>query len=101
MYESCYKGSLGDNLVWGCLKLNNRIKRSNIEMYVTQISHKVYHVLLYSCIETLEGYTGDELFSMGRKEMDRLLGKDEGHTLDSMLTVQKKISNVCLHLCLQ
>ncbi|XP_060080846.1 epidermal growth factor receptor kinase substrate 8-like isoform X1 [Ylistrum balloti] len=45
------------------------------------------------CVNTFDGYNGEDLFAMQRKEMNRLLEKDEAHKLDSMLLVQKKISN--------
>ncbi|XP_021338889.1 epidermal growth factor receptor kinase substrate 8-like isoform X3 [Mizuhopecten yessoensis] len=45
------------------------------------------------CIKTFDGYNGEELFTLHRKEMNRLLEKDEAHKLESMLLVQKKISN--------
>ncbi|XP_033753107.1 epidermal growth factor receptor kinase substrate 8-like protein 1 [Pecten maximus] len=45
------------------------------------------------CINTFDGYNGEELFALQKKEMNRFLEKDEAHKLDSMLLVQKKISN--------
>ncbi|KAL5006255.1 hypothetical protein ScPMuIL_015061 [Solemya velum] len=44
------------------------------------------------CLQTMEGYNGQELFDMQRREMERLLDREEAHRLDSQLTVQKNIS---------
>lgn len=49
---------------------------------------------IHSCLQTLQGYNGQDLFGMQRKEMERMLDRDEAHRLDSQLTVQKNISGV-------
>lgn len=41
------------------------------------------------CIDLLSGYNGLDLFSLERQELERLLGREEGRYLDSLLTVQK------------
>ena len=41
------------------------------------------------CMDLLNGYTGIDLFDLEKKELERLLGRDEGKHLDSLLTVQK------------
>ena len=40
-------------------------------------------------MDLLHGYTGIDLFDLEKKELERLLGRDEGKHLDSLLTVQK------------
>ena len=40
-------------------------------------------------MELLSGYHGIDLFDLDRQELERLLGRDEGKHLDSLLTVQK------------
>ncbi|KAK3102292.1 hypothetical protein FSP39_010265 [Pinctada imbricata] len=41
------------------------------------------------CQQVLNGYNGEDLFRMKKKEMDRLLGAEEAHRLESMVLVQK------------
>ena len=49
-------------------------------------------------MELLSGYHGIDLFDLDREELERLLGRDEGKHLDSLLTVQKSncgVSKLC------
>lgn len=41
------------------------------------------------CIELLNGYNGADLFGLTKHELERLLGRDEGRSLDSYLLIQK------------
>ena len=52
------------------------------------------------CMELLNGYHGIDLFDLDRKELERLLGRDEGKHLDSLLTVQKSNCGVSIFLSL-
>lgn len=49
-------------------------------------------------MDLLQGYTGLDLFNLDRHELERLLGRDEGRHLDSLLTVQKSNAGVCSHI---
>lgn len=46
------------------------------------------------CIDLLSGYNGLDLFSLERQELERLLGREDGRYLDSLLTVQKSNAGV-------
>lgn len=41
------------------------------------------------CMDLLYGYNGLDLFGLDKHELERLLGRDEGRHLDSLLMVQK------------
>jgi hypothetical protein len=38
--------------------------------------------------------TGNEIFSLTKSQLEKHCGKDEGHRLDSQLTIQRNISGV-------
>ncbi|KAL8618905.1 hypothetical protein ACOMHN_020324 [Nucella lapillus] len=44
------------------------------------------------CRMTLQGFTGRDLFSLHRQEMDQLIGHDEAARLEGQLTLQKKMT---------
>ena len=46
----------------------------------------------------MHGVRGDELFSFSKSQLEKFCGKDEGHRLDSQLSVQKSISGVSANL---
>jgi hypothetical protein len=48
----------------------------------------------------LRGVTGNELFSLTKSQLVEYCGKDEGHRLDSQLTVQRNVSGVSANLVL-
>jgi hypothetical protein len=48
----------------------------------------------------LNGVTGNELFSLTKSQLVKYCGKDEGHRLDSQLTVQRNVSGVSTNLVL-
>ncbi|XP_076471438.1 epidermal growth factor receptor kinase substrate 8-like protein 1 isoform X2 [Babylonia areolata] len=44
------------------------------------------------CRRTLQGFTGTDLFSLHRHEMEQLIGHDEAARLEGQLTLQKKMT---------
>lgn len=40
--------------------------------------------------------TGAEVFKLKKNELEKYFGKEEGHRLDSQLTLQRKASGVCV-----
>jgi hypothetical protein len=47
-------------------------------------------------MDLLYGYNGLDLFGLDKHELERLLGRDEGRHLDSLLMVQKNNAGVSL-----
>ena len=45
-------------------------------------------------MDLLSGYNGLDLFGLDKHELERLLGRDEGRHLDSLLMVQKNNAGV-------
>jgi hypothetical protein len=58
------------------------------------------HLLDFRICKQLNGVTGDELFCLTKSQLVEYCGKDEGHRLDSQLTVQKIVSGVSANLVL-
>lgn len=82
-----------------------REKRRNLqivktpEVYISQRSNpdEVQNWLAAKCFsekicKQLHGFSGGELFSLTRSQLEKYCGKDEGHRLYSQLSVQRSIS---------
>ncbi|XP_045175289.2 epidermal growth factor receptor kinase substrate 8-like isoform X6 [Mercenaria mercenaria] len=71
--------------------LNNR-RNYNINQYSTPEEVREWiEIKGFSrrCMDLLTGYNGLDLFGLDKHELERLLGRDEGRFLDSLLMVQK------------
>jgi len=63
------------------------------------VSTDMILLYLYRCVDLLDGYSGLDLFNLDKRELERLLGRDDGRHLDSLLTVQKNNAGVGVYSC--
>jgi hypothetical protein len=57
-------------------------------------------LLVFRTCKQLNDLSGGELFSLTKSQLEKYCGKDEGHRLDSQLSVQRSISGVSANLVL-